>query len=167
MCINIIGSPIEPLPVNKSPLPPFPLPMYPSICLLTGSCTWLVIQCSIKAGSLLTWGAGGGRGSLEYLKPTHHTKYLIPNTKPIVPLLFWFIGIQVPTLVWINANDFPKTLSYPMFSSEVAYRPFTKGPSYWGTLAPCLFCHGACFLCYHLRPVRLLISVLGAMCRSI
>ena len=73
-------------------------------------------------------GRGGiGRGSLEYLKPTHHTKYLIPNTKPIVPLLFWFIGIQASTLVWINANGFPKTLAYPMFSSEVAYRPFHEG----------------------------------------
>ena len=55
--------------------------MHPAICLLIGSSTWLVIQCSIKTGSLLTWGGVViGRGSLEDLKPTQHTKYLIPSS---------------------------------------------------------------------------------------
>ena len=69
---------MQPLPVNKSPLTP--PPHASSYFLLSGPSTCLVIQCSIKTESLLTWGGeGGDRTSLPGITETH-TQYQIPNT---------------------------------------------------------------------------------------
>ena len=116
--------------------------MHPAICLLIGSSTWLVIQCSIKTGSLLTWGGCGGGGGLDWKRlpgiSETHTPHQIPNTQHQVNcyVLFLFIGIQVSTLVWINANDFSKTLAYPMFSSSSSSSSSSSCPVGCFCLAP-------------------------------
>jgi hypothetical protein len=53
ICSSIWGCFLNPhLLLINPPLPP----MYPAVCLLTGSSTWLVTWCSFKSGTLLTGG---------------------------------------------------------------------------------------------------------------
>ena len=74
------------------------------------------------------WGEGGYWKRLPGI-PETHTPHQIPNTQHQLncSVFCWFIWIHVSALVCINAHGFSKTLAYPIFSSEVAYRPFQEG----------------------------------------
>ena len=113
--------------------------MYPSICLLTGSATWLVTQCSVKTGSLSTGGLlEEFPWNTEYPHTTSNAQCLARWVRMMHHEQAWCISIMNTHDAWVlmmhyesswfsmSTHDASWVPMMPMEAEKISTRPISQ-----------------------------------------